>query len=44
MNKYTVYGLVTITALLATAQRLTRKYVMKDMTNYSIIVIDLYWM
>jgi len=40
MQQYTVYGLVTITALLATAQRLTRKVVMKSMTNYSIIIID----
>jgi len=40
MHKYTVYGLVTIIALLATAQRLTRKVVMKSMTNYSIIIID----
>jgi len=40
MNKYTVYGLVTISALLATAMRLTRKYVMKFMTNYSIVFID----
>ena len=40
MNKYTVYGLVTISALLATAMRLTRKYVMKYMKNYSIVIID----
>jgi multidrug transporter EmrE-like cation transporter len=40
MNKYTLYGLVTITALLGTAQRLTRKVVMKSMTNYSIIIVD----
>ena len=40
MDTKVVYGLVTITALLATAMRLTRKYVMKYMQNYSIIVID----
>jgi len=40
MNKNTVYGLVTISALLATAMRLTRKYVMKHMKNYSIVFID----
>ena len=40
MNRNTVYGLVTISALLATTMRLTRKYVMKYMNNYSIIVID----
>jgi uncharacterized membrane protein len=40
MNKYTVYGLVTISALLATSMRLTRKYVMKYMKNYSIVIID----
>jgi multidrug transporter EmrE-like cation transporter len=40
MNTSVVYGLVTISALLATAMRLTRKYVMKYMQNYSIIVID----
>jgi len=40
MNKNTVYGLVTISALLATAMRLTRKYVMKYMKNYSIVFID----
>ena len=40
MNTTVVYGLVTISALLATAMRLTRKYVMKYMKNYSIIVID----
>ena len=39
MNTTVVYGLVTISALLATAMRLTRKYVMKYMQNYSIIVI-----
>ena len=40
MNTTVVYGLVTISALLATAMRFTRKYVMKYMQNYSIIVID----
>ena len=40
MNTAVVYGLVTISALLATAMRLTRKYVMKYMKNYSIIIID----
>ena len=40
MNTTVVYGLVTISALLATAMRLTRKYVMKYMQNYSIIIID----
>ena len=40
MNRNTVYGLVTISALLATAMRLTRKYVMKYMKNYSIVFID----
>ncbi len=40
MNKTTVYGLVTITALLGTAMRLTRKYVMRYMKNYSIVFID----
>tara|TARA_B110000008_G_C16403033_1_gene336548 strand:+ start:23 stop:460 length:438 start_codon:yes stop_codon:yes gene_type:complete len=40
MNTSVVYGLVTISALLATAMRLTRKYVMKYMQNYSIIIID----
>lgn len=40
MNTTVVYGLVTISALLATAMRLTRKYVMKYMSNYSIIIID----
>jgi len=40
MNTTVVYGLVTISALLATAIRLTRKYVMKHMKNYSIIIID----
>ena len=40
MNTTVVYGLVTISALLATAMRLTRKYVMKYMKNYSIIIID----
>ena len=40
MKTTVVYGLVTISALLATAMRLTRKYVMKYMKNYSIIVID----
>ena len=40
MNTAVVYGLVTISALLATAMRLTRKYVMKSMQNYSIIIID----
>ena len=40
MNTTVVYGLVKISALLATAMRLTRKYVMKYMQNYSIIVID----
>ena len=40
MNTTIVYGLVTISALLATAMRLTRKYVMKYMNNYSIIIID----
>ena len=40
MNRNTVYGLVTISALLATAMRLTRKYVMKSMKNYSIVFID----
>jgi len=40
MDTKVVYGLVTISALLATAMRLTRKYVMKYMKNYSIIIID----
>ena len=40
MNRNTVYGLVTISALLATAMRLTRKYVMKHMKNYSIVFFD----
>ena len=40
MDRNTVYGLVTISALLATAMRLTRKYVMKYMKNYSIVFID----
>jgi len=40
MNTTVVYGLVTISALLATAMRLTRKYIMKYMKNYSIIIID----
>ena len=40
MDTKVVYGLVTISALLATAMRLTRKYVMKSMQNYSIIIID----
>ncbi len=40
MDTKVVYGLVTITALLATAMRLTRKYVMKYMQNYSIIAVD----
>ena len=40
MDTRVVYGLVTISALLATAMRLTRKYVMKYMQNYSIIVVD----
>ena len=40
MKTTVVYGLVTISALLATAMRLTRKYVMKYMKNYSIIIID----
>lgn len=40
MDTAVVYGLVTISALLATAMRLTRKYVMKYMKNYSIIIID----
>ena len=40
MKTTVVYGLVTISALLATAIRLTRKYVMKHMKNYSIIIID----
>ncbi len=40
MDRNTVYGLVTISALLATAMRLTRKYVMKYMNNYSIVFID----
>ena len=40
MNRHTVYGLVTITALLGTAMRLTRKYVMKYVKNYSIVFID----
>ena len=40
MNRNTVYGLITISALLATAMRLTRKYVMKHMKNYSIVFID----
>jgi len=40
MNRNTVYGLVTISALLATAMRLTRKYVMKHIKNYSIVFID----
>ena len=39
MKTTVVYGLVTISALLATAMRLTRKYVMKYMKNYSIIII-----
>ena len=34
MNTTVVYGLVTISALLATAMRLTRKYIMKYMKNY----------
>ena len=40
MKTTVVYGLITISALLATAIRLTRKYVMKHMKNYSIIIID----
>jgi drug/metabolite transporter (DMT)-like permease len=40
MDTKVVYGLVTISALLATAMRLTRKYVMKSMQNYSIIAVD----
>ena len=40
MDTRVVYGLVTISALLATAMRLTRKYVMKSMQNYSIIAVD----
>ena len=40
MKTTVVYGLVTISALLATAIRLTSKYVMKHMKNYSIIIID----
>ena len=40
MDRNTVYGLVTISALLATAMRLTRKYVMKSMNNHSIVFID----
>ena len=40
MDTVVVYGLVTISALLATAMRLTRKYVMRYMKNFSIIIID----
>ena len=40
MDRNTVYGLVTISALLATAMRLTRKYVIRYMNNYSIVFID----
>ena len=40
MNRNTIYILVTISALLATSLDLTRKYVMKDMNNYSIVFID----
>ena len=36
MNESVVIALVSITALLGTAMRLTRKYVMKHMKNYSI--------
>ena len=40
MKESVVIALVSITALLGTAMRLTRKYVMKYMKNYSIIFID----
>ncbi len=40
MNRLTVYGLMSISALLGTIIRLTKKYVLKDMTIYSIIVVD----
>ena len=40
MNRNTIYTLVTISALLATSLDLTRKHVMKDMNNYSIVFID----
>jgi len=40
MNRHTVYALVVISTLLATALDLTRKYVMKHMNNYSIVFID----
>ena len=40
MNKFTVIGLVAISALLGTAMQLARKYVMKSMKNYSIIFVD----
>jgi len=40
MNRNTLYALATISALLASALDLTRKYVMKHMNNYSIVFID----
>jgi drug/metabolite transporter (DMT)-like permease len=40
MNKSTVYGLMSISALLGTTIRLTQKYLLKHMTIYSIVIID----
>ena len=40
MDELVVIALISISALLGTAMRLTRKYVMKHMKNYSIVFID----
>ena len=40
MNKIVAIGLVAISSLLTTAMTLSRKYVLKSMDKYSILVVD----
>ncbi len=40
MNKMVVFGLITIISLMGTVRGLTRKYIMRYMSNLSIVFID----
>ncbi len=40
MNKIVVFGLITIISLMGTVRGLTRKYIMRYMSNLSIVFID----
>ena len=40
MNKYSVYGLISLSALLGTTLRLSQKYALNHMSIYSVIIIE----